>query len=68
MPREINAGIEIKREYSVQREGKWQIIDSPMELSKGELVRVDLFVSTTTARHFVVIDDPVPGGLETVKP
>jgi len=62
----INAGIQVRREYSVQRDNKWQLIESPMQLAKGELVRVDLFVSTPTARQFVVIDDPVPGGLEPV--
>ena len=62
----VNAGLEVRREYSVERDGKWQLLSSPMQLSKGELVRVDLFVSTPTARHFVVIDDPVPGGLEPV--
>ena len=34
--------------------------------SRGELVRVDVYVSLPTARNFVVIDDPVPGGLEPV--
>jgi uncharacterized protein YfaS (alpha-2-macroglobulin family) len=29
-------------------------------------VRVDLFISLPTARQFVVVDDPVPGGLEPV--
>ena len=62
----VNAGIQVHREYSVQRENKWQLITSPMRLEKGELVRVDLFVSTPTARQFVVINDPVPGGLEPV--
>ncbi len=62
----INAGIQVKREYSVQRDNQWQLITSPMQLEKGQLVRVDLFVSTPTARQFVVIDDPIPGGLEPV--
>ncbi|RBP52756.1 hypothetical protein DFR28_101139 [Arenicella xantha] len=62
----VNAGMEINREYSVERDGRWHLLESPMQLEKGELVRVDLFVSTPTARHFVVIDDPVPGGLEPV--
>ena len=62
----INAGIEVRREYSVQRDGKWQLIESPMQLAKGELVRVDIYASTPTARQFVVIDDPIPGGLEPV--
>jgi uncharacterized protein YfaS (alpha-2-macroglobulin family) len=37
-----------------------------MQLKRGDLVRVDLFVSLPTARNFVVVDDPVPGGLEPV--
>jgi uncharacterized protein YfaS (alpha-2-macroglobulin family) len=37
-----------------------------MQLKRGELVRVDLFLSLPTLRHFVVVDDPVPGGLEPV--
>lgn len=62
----INAGLEIHREYSVQREGKWQLITSPLQLAKGELVRVDLFVSAPTGRNYVVVNDPVAGGLEPV--
>jgi uncharacterized protein YfaS (alpha-2-macroglobulin family) len=62
----INAGIEIHREYSVERDGQWVLLKSPMQLKRGELVRVDLFVSLASARNFVVVDDPVPGGLEAV--
>jgi len=62
----INAGLEVRREYSVQRDGQWQLVDNPLQLAKGDVVRVDIFVSSATARHFVVIDDPVPGGLEPV--
>jgi uncharacterized protein YfaS (alpha-2-macroglobulin family) len=62
----INAGIEIRREYAVERDGKWKLLQSPMEIKRGELVRVDLFVSLPTLRHFVVVDDPVPGGLEPI--
>jgi uncharacterized protein YfaS (alpha-2-macroglobulin family) len=62
----INAGIEIHREYSVERDGQWLLLQSPMQLKQGELVRVDLFVSLPSARNFVVVADPVPGGLEAV--
>jgi uncharacterized protein YfaS (alpha-2-macroglobulin family) len=62
----VNAGIEIHREYSLEREGEWELLKSPMVLKRGDLVRVDLFVSLPTARNFVVVDDPVPGGLEPV--
>ena len=60
----INSGIEVRREYSVERDGKFQMLKAPFSLKKGELVRVDLFVGVPAARNFVVINDPVPGGLE----
>jgi hypothetical protein len=62
----INSGIEVRREYSVERDGKWEILDTNMELETGELVRIDIFLSLPSARNFVVVDDPVPGGLEPV--
>jgi uncharacterized protein YfaS (alpha-2-macroglobulin family) len=63
---ETNAGIEVHREYSVQRDGRWQLLASPLIVKRGELVRVDMYLSLPAARHFVVVDDPVPGGLEPV--
>jgi uncharacterized protein YfaS (alpha-2-macroglobulin family) len=63
---ETNAGIEVHREYSVQRDGHWQLLASPMSIKRGELIRVDLYLSLPAPRHFVVVDDPVPGGLEPV--
>jgi len=62
----INAGIEIHREYSLERDGKWELLTDNMQLKRGDLVRVDLFVSLPAAGNFVVVDDPVPGGLEPV--
>jgi uncharacterized protein YfaS (alpha-2-macroglobulin family) len=61
-----NAGIEIHREYSLERSGDWELLTGNMQLQRGDLVRVDLFVSLPAARNFVVVDDPVPGGLEPV--
>lgn len=65
-PRPINSGIEVEREYNVERNGRWVLLKEPMQIKQGELVRVDLFVSLPAARNFVVVDDPVPGGLEPV--
>ncbi|MDC0358212.1 MG2 domain-containing protein, partial [Oligoflexia bacterium] len=62
----LNSGIEVRREYSVERDGKWELLEGPLKIKQGELVRVDLFVSLPTARNFVVVDDPVPGGLEPI--
>lgn len=62
----INAGIDVRKEVSVQRNGSWVLLTEPGQIQRGELVRVDLFLSLPTARNFVVVDDPVPGGLEPV--
>ncbi len=62
----VNAGIDVRREYSVQRNGGWVLLEGDAQVRRGELVRVDLFVSLPTAGHFIVVDDPVPGGLEPV--
>jgi alpha-2-macroglobulin len=64
--KETNAGIEVHREYSVQRNGRWELLASPLNVKRGELVRVDLYLSLAAPRHFVVVDDPVAGGLEPV--
>lgn len=67
LPREaINAGVEVHREYSVERDGKWVLLKDPAEIQGGDLVRVDLFVLLPAARYFLVVNDPVPGGLEPV--
>jgi uncharacterized protein YfaS (alpha-2-macroglobulin family) len=63
---EVNAGMEVHKETSVQRDGEWLLLESPMRIRRGELVRVDVYLSLPTARNFVVLDDPVPGGLEPV--
>jgi uncharacterized protein YfaS (alpha-2-macroglobulin family) len=62
----VHAGLEVYREYSVERGRGWVLLQSPMHLRLGELVKVDLYVSLPAARNFVVLDDPVPGGLEPV--
>lgn len=62
----VNAGIDLKREYSVERDGKWQILKTQDEIKRGDIVRVDLFLSLPAARNFVAVNDPVPGGLEPV--
>ncbi len=61
-----NAGIDIRREYSVERDGKWQLLKPKDTIKRGELIRADIYMSLPAARNFVVVDDPLPGGLETV--
>jgi hypothetical protein len=62
----VNAGIEVQREYHVERNGKWILLTNPMEIKTGELVKVDLYISIPASRYFVVVNDPIPGGLEPV--
>ena len=61
-----NAGMELTREYSVQRNGQWTILKAPVAITQGELVKVDLFLRLPAPRSYVVVDDPIPGGLEAV--
>ncbi|MCU0588407.1 MAG: MG2 domain-containing protein [Syntrophobacteraceae bacterium] len=60
------AGLEVHREYSVERDGQWVLMHGASDVRLGDLVRVDLFVSTQAERYFVVLDDPIPGGMEPV--
>jgi len=62
----VNAGMDIRREYSVRKDGKWTLVNSPVQIKRGDLVKVDLYLSLPTARSFVVVNDPLPGALETV--
>jgi len=62
----INSGIELRREYSIEKDGKFIILHNPMQIKRSDIVKIDLFVSVPTSRHFVVVHDPVPGGLEPV--
>lgn len=61
-----NAGIEIHREYSVKRDDEWVLLEPGDAIERGDVVRVDIYLSIPAARNFVVVDDPVPGGLEPI--
>lgn len=70
-PRDIsvdstNAGLELRREYSVKRGGQWKKLNGPISVEQGDLVKVDLYLRAPGPRNFVVVSDPVPGGLEPV--
>jgi uncharacterized protein YfaS (alpha-2-macroglobulin family) len=58
--------MELAREYSVLRDGQWTILKEPVTLKQGELVKIDLFLHLAAPRNFVVVNDPIPGGLEAV--
>ncbi len=62
----INSGMEIVREYSIKRNGHYQLLKDPIQIKRGDIVRVDLFISVPTARYYVVVNDPIAGGLEAI--
>lgn len=64
--RQINAGIDIRREISVRRGDKWVLLRPEDKIVQGDLVRSDLYLSLPAPRNFVVVADPVPGGIEPV--
>src|SRR5699024_3399727 len=61
-----NAGMTVKRHYYVQRDSVWQPVTDKTALQRGDIVRIDLEVSTPTQRHHVVLTDPLPGAFEAV--
>jgi hypothetical protein len=59
--RPADAGIKVERWY--------ERYDAPTPITavtEGELVRVKLRVTVTALRNFLVVDDPLPSGLEAV--
>src|SRR5262249_33907816 len=54
-------GIQVERGYERSEDGK-----PVTSVAEGELVRVRLRVTVPTERSFVVLDDPLPAGLEAV--
>ena len=61
-----NAGFEIRRQYARRDGDNWVVMQPPYQLNRGDLVRVTVNVSVPATRFFVVVDDPVPGGIEPV--
>lgn len=56
-----DTGISVERWYESFADGK------PItEVTEGELVRVRLRISVPATRHFVVLDDALPAGLEAI--
>jgi len=63
---DINAGMEIHREYSMLQNNNWTLLKKDSVIKRGDTVRVDLYLSLPTERNYVVVNDPLPGGLETI--
>lgn len=61
-----NAGMDIHREYSIRNAKGWVLLGKDTPVKRGDNIRVDLYLSVPAPRNFVVVNDPLPGGLETV--
>ena len=62
--RALSAGIRVVRQYAVQDGEAWRLQGSEVKMSRGDRVRTDLYIELPATRYFVVVDDPVPGGIE----
>jgi uncharacterized protein YfaS (alpha-2-macroglobulin family) len=58
----LDQGVSLSRQYFTLDDPKNPIT----EIQRGELVRVRLTVVVPAAVHYIVIDDPLPAGLEAV--
>ena len=58
----LDQGVSLSRQYSTLEDSKSPIT----EIQRGELVRVRLTIVIPAAVHYIVIDDPLPAGLEAV--
>jgi uncharacterized protein YfaS (alpha-2-macroglobulin family) len=61
-----NAGLEVTREYAIKRGDDWVALNNPVKIKRGDQIKVDLFVRVKDPLHFVVVNDPLAGGLEGV--
>jgi uncharacterized protein YfaS (alpha-2-macroglobulin family) len=57
----VDRGVQVERWY--ERPGTREPI---LSVAEGEVVRVRLRVTVPAERHFLVLDDPLPAGLEAV--
>jgi uncharacterized protein YfaS (alpha-2-macroglobulin family) len=58
----LDQGVSLSRQYFAVEDAKTPVT----EIQRGELVRVRLTVVIPAAVHYIVVDDPLPAGLEAV--
>lgn len=65
----IEAGLSVARHYFVRRDNQWQPLAGPlMTVRQGEQLKIELSLDVPAWMTYVVIDDPVPAGIEPVNP
>jgi uncharacterized protein YfaS (alpha-2-macroglobulin family) len=58
----LDQGVSLSRQYFTLADSKTPIT----EIGRGDLVRVRLTVVVPAAVHYIVVDDPLPAGLEAI--
>jgi uncharacterized protein YfaS (alpha-2-macroglobulin family) len=58
----LDQGVSLARQYFTLDDSKKPITD----IQRGELVRVRLTIVVPAAVHYIVVDDPLPAGLEAI--
>ena len=66
--RPVSAGFSLERRYAVLRDARWQPLTPPLQVRRGERVKVEIEIGVPAWMTYVVVDDPVPGGLEPINP
>lgn len=61
-----NSGFEIKRQYNLEKDGKWINLGDKVIVKRGDLLRVDLQINVPKDRYFVAVSEPVIGGFEPI--
>ena len=57
----VDRGMQVERWYERVDDGR-----PTVEVNEGDVVRVRLRITVPAERHFVILDDPLPAGLEAV--
>lgn len=64
--KELNHGMTLTKHVSIKSGKKWKALAENQELNRGDVLSVDLILHVPTLRHFVVVDDPIPGSFEPI--
>ena len=62
----VNHGIEVKRRYQIEKDGKYVDLKNFDQLNNGSVLKVVLSVIAPNDRYFVVADDYIPGCFEPI--
>ncbi len=65
----LAAGLTVARKAYVRRADAWQALDgAEPQIRQGETIKVELSLSVPAWMSYVVVDDPVPAGIEPINP